>query len=374
MKQAFIYISFLFFCLASGLQAQTFASRKLAQTGEQFPKICLPTADSIFDCPQVIRGKSLVVRYNSRNEIEHLGVSLFSPETKEMINASVCNFIERMMLELLLQNSTADVQSRLRHYNIRLQQNGVDFGSGFFRSLSDVLDRIDYPTQFTLYKENSLYAAVWKFGNNETLAMIFPAQRELIFGTDKKESDTTVGELLLSDDCDNIVVSAELEPILGENLVRIEGTELYRRKGVVFMIDNINTDIYFQRSDSLYFLVFDPNYPTQSLANLFLTQQITNSLSLKITHRMYGRFTPEFIIPLNRFVCLFSNNFDMYCLLQPMRDGRIQLSVILHSQNFSYFHLLQITTNSKQIFAENGTLTANFFTNIPLHNLRNLFQ
>ena len=371
MKHVFIYILSLFFCLA-GLQAPTFSSRKLTELGESFPKTCLPPTDSIFNCPKITKGKSFVIRYNSKNEVEHLGVSLFSPETKEMINLPVCNFIERTMLELLLQKSPGDIQSKLREYKIRLQKDGAEYGTGFFHSLGNVLDGVQYPTLFTLYKD-SIYTAYWEFGINESLSMSFPASRELIFGTDKKESDSYIGELFVNNDCRKNFDAVVPDLVSDDELTLIAGTDLYKREGKTFIIAQINTDTYYQRSDGFYRPAFDPAYLNESLANLFLTEQIENSLLLKITHRMYGGFTPEFIIPLNRFICLFNNEFTSYCLLHRTDSKSIQISVVLHNSDFNYIHLLRVRTTVEQLFTNNGILTADFYTNIPQHNLKSLF-
>jgi len=373
MKNRFIYIFLILSCIAFEIQAQTFATRKLTELFELFPKTCLPPVDSIFSCPQITKGKSFIVCYNKKKEIEHLGISLFSPETKKLINVPVCNFIERMMLELLLQKTSGDVQSKLREYEIHLQNDGVEYGKGKFLSLSAVLGNIQNPTRFSLNKD-LVYTAIWDFGVNKSLRMSFPVSRELIFGTDKKESDENVGEMLLNDDCKKNFSPLRPEAIPENELIPVKGTDFYRRKGLVLMVSEINTDIYYQRSDNLYIPLFSPAYPRESLANVLLTKQIDNSMILKITHRMYGNFTPEITIPLNRFICLFDNEFTTYCLLHQTNAGKINVSVVLYNPNYNYIHLLRITANPEQLFIKNGILTADFYTNIPLDNLKNLFQ
>jgi len=373
MKYFSIYILFLLLYLAGGLQAQPFSSHKLAAIGELFPKTCMPPTDSIFNCPQITKGKSFIVQYNHKNEIVHLGVSLFSPETKNMISLPVCNFIERLMLELLLQKSTADVRSKLQEYKIKLQRNGVEYGKNPFTSLTRLLVDIQYPTRFAIRKDSALYTAVWEFGNNERFNLSFPASRELIFGTDKAESDTGIFELFADDSCRKSFEAVAPEVVLGNDLTPVAGTNLYIRQGNMFMITSLNADTYYQRSDTLYRLVFDSAYPYESLANLFLTKQIGNSLLLKITHRKYGGFTPEFTIPLDRFLCLFDKGFAIYCLLRRTDPESIRVSIVLHNRDFNYFHLLSVQTTAEQLFTSGGVLTADFYTNIPLHNLKSLF-
>ena len=359
-----------FFCLVSGLQAQTYYSRKLMEFGDLFPKACLPPTDSIFNCPQITKGKAFVIQYNGKNEIEHLGVSLFSAETKDMINRPVCDFIERMMLELLLQKSPADVKSKLREYKINLQRNGIEYGKNYFTSLTRLLDDIQYPTRFEIHKD-SIYTAFWEFGLNESLSMAFPASRELIFGTDKKESDQNIGECFVNDD--KCVFTSVNDNVSASELSRMEGTDLYINKGNVFLTDPINSDTYYQRSDNLYQMVFDAAYPVHSLANLFITKRSGNNISLKITHRMYGGFTPEFTIPIDKFFCLFDAGFSTYCILHRTETREIKISVVLHNHDFNYIHLLRIQTTVEQLFAADGILTADFYTNIPQHNLKSLF-
>ena len=372
MKTVFIGILSFFTCYGNSLQVQTFSSRKLTEISELFPKTCLPPTDSIFNCPQITKGKSYVVRYNEKNEISHLGVSLFSHETEEIISLPVYNFIERIMLELLLQKSSSALQSRLSEYKIKLSRNDIEYGGRSFSSLSSTLEDIHNPTQFSLYKD-SCYTACWSFGNDELLKMSFPASRELIFGTDKKESDESISEMFASNDCQLYLYSNAPDIVSANELTPISGTDIYRRNGTMFSSDKINSNTYYQRLDNTYQAVFDPEFPTESLANLFITKQIENSLTLRLSHKMYGSFTPEFTIPLDRFICLFDKEFTTYCVLYFPDSDNIQLSVVLRNRNFDYIHLLRVKTTVEQLFLKNGILTADFYTNIPLHNLQKLF-
>jgi hypothetical protein len=365
------FIVCIIICFSATLQAQTFASRKLAEIAENFPQNSLPIADSIFVCPQIVQGKSLVIHYNAKKEVEHLGISLFSIQTKEMISKPVCNFIERVLLELLLQKSNDAIQNKLREYKIALVRNGSIFGTNQFNSLSRTLGDIQNPSSFGLQRD-SLYKAVWTFGNEEHLKMTFPASRELIFGTDKKESDQLLGELFGTSDCIDLNFK---EPITKQGrLVQIDNTDLYLKKGETFLIPEINSNSYYQRTDSTYKLAFNADYPTESLANLFVTRQIPTKLKLKITHKMYGGFTPQFMIPLERFICIFKEEFSTYSVLHHFGTEEIKLSIVLRNRNYNYCHLLQIKTTKRQIFSENGLLDAEFYTNIPLHNIKSIFN
>lgn len=368
MIKHIIDILLFLFCTAVSLQGQVYESRKLAEIGELFPKSCLPGNDSIFNCPQVIHGKSLIVNYNNKHEIKHLGISLFSPETKEMINLPVCNFIERMMLELTLQRSMKDIVSKLQQYRINLTKNGIEFSRGYFTSLSRTLDVIQNPVQFSIQKD-SCYIAYWEYGNNEVLSISFPVSRELIFGTDKKESDQMSSELFSNCDCDADVSEISTENV--SDLLLQDNSDLYVRKGHIYLADKINSDTYYQRSGNKYQLIFSSEYPAESLVNLLITKP-EKSLMLKITHRVYGGFTPEFSIPLSQLFCLFNEGFTTYCIYNRTDSDKVQVSAVLCNNDFGYIHLLRIKTTIGQLFTDNGIITADLYTNIPQHNLKNL--
>jgi len=367
-----IFNIFLFLCIAFSVQSQNFSSRKLAETGDLFPKNCLPKKDSIFNCTQILQGKSFVVNYNAKNEVSHLGVSLFSPETKQIINPPVCNFIERLLLELILLKSQKEIINTLKFNKIDIRKNGIEFGKGTFISISNELNKLQNPVNFRLQKDN-IYTAVWEFGNNLSFTITFPVSRELIFGTDKKEEDQNIGDLFEnSDDC---IFSVKKESVSAEELTRLEGTDLYVKKGNIFLKNTINSDVYYKRSENKYQLFFDADFPEFALSNIFITRQFDKNLTLKITHRKYGGFTPEFSISLNKFFCIFDKGFDTYCIVQfPQQGNNIQISVVLHNRDFDYIHLLRIKTSTEQIFSENGILKADLYTNIPKDNLTNLFS
>lgn len=364
-----ILILLLFCGLANSANAQTFSSRKLAEIGKEFPRKCLPESDSIFSCPQIMKGKSFTVVYNSKNEIEHLGISLFSQETKEIINRSVCNFIERILLELVLEKTESDIKEKLRRYRIELYINGMEYSKSKL-SLKSFLDNMELPASFSLIKDSE-FIAKWEFELG-TLTISFPATRELIYGTDKKESDLLVGESILNDRYDSLS-SRKIEAISLWHLEKVENKNLYIQKGNMLMIDKINSDTYYQLSNDEPTLIFNSDYPKESLANLFITKSIDTNLQLNITHRMYGRFTPEFLVPLNKFLSLFDKEFDTYCILYSIDSDTIKFSVVLNNQNFNFIHLLTIETTQEELFRENGVLEASLYTNIPTHNIDSLF-
>ncbi|GHT54629.1 hypothetical protein FACS189446_4730 [Bacteroidia bacterium] len=190
--------------------------------------------------------------------------------------------------------------------------------------------------------------------------------------TDKKESDEGLYEWLKTAECAETM--QKTDSVCAAGLQRVEGTDLYKQQGNTLLVQLINSDTYLQRSGNRYQPVYDIAYPEESLANLFITKQIKNTLTLQITHRMYGGLTPQLTIPLNRFTCLLKDDFETYCMLYHSNGETIRISVVLYNREDNYIHLLRIKTSREQIFREHGILTVDFYTHIPLYNLKSLFQ
>jgi hypothetical protein len=361
------------FCVFS-VQAQTYSSRKLAEVGEYIPPRCLPAKDSVFDCPKIIGGKSLVVKYNDKNEVVHLGVSLFSREMKEMINLPVCNFIERFLLELTQQKTASDVSKKLDEYRVTLEEKTLTGNSNLSpAALQSVLNRMKPSAHFALRQTGDNYTALWKLSDYEAVIMSFPVSRELIFGTNKKESDETLSELLPTNCCSEAQKQA-IRFRADEMKANPYNARIFERKGNIFTLPQLNSDICCFRNDRGEFSpVYDADYPAVSLKNLFLLPQMNTSLQLHIKHRQYGNFTPEFEMNLSDFICFFQTESDIYCHVENAEREALKVTLIIHNKNFGYIHLLSVTTAAAAVFRDNEILQAEFYSNIPQHNIKNLF-
>jgi len=375
MKKRCVNFLFIILYLASVLQAQTYASLKLAEIGKLFPKTCIPPKDSIFDCPQIISSKSFIIQYDAKGEVVHLGIALFSPETKQMINTPVCNFIERLTLELLLQKTEEKSNKKMNEYQVKLEGSShANLRSSHTLSITELLNFLRLPVRFALHQEEETYYASWLQETGDTYVISFPASRELIFGTNKKESDIILGKQLLENRCEHLskenisVKKNELEPLPSNNTV-------FFRKGGEYILSELNADTYYiQNSDNNFIPVTDVGNPALFLKNLLLIPQLKTTLKIHIKHRMYGNFTPEFEIKPHDFNCFFQPEFDIYCHVDDSKEGLLKATIVLHNRMFNYMHLLSITTSEKILFQENGVLEAEFFSNIPQHNIKNLFD
>lgn len=349
-------------------QQLVFSSRKLEEIGKHIPDHYYPSIANTINVPS-ISSRPIIVDYNKKKEVSHIGISLFSQEMKELINLPVCNFLERVLLELILCESGSDQERKLKEYDIRLEnQNGKKI------AVSTTLAGINTSIKFSLDKEQGKYVAKWEDNKYQSTLISFPASRELIFGTDKKESDEELGGVFAGDNCTGNMPQVTLD-YAALALKKQDGTDLYVHTGNIFMINAMNSNTYYQRHDKTYQVVFDKFYPYESLSNLFLTQGNKHELKLQITHRIYGANTPVFDISLDNFVCLFKDDFDIFCGTLDGRDlTKIKMTVILRNKNYDFVHMLEIDTSKEILFTRKGILKADLYTNIPQQNIEYLFE
>jgi hypothetical protein len=359
--------------LTVGVEAQTYSTRKLEEIGADFSKDCLPAGDSIFYCPKILSGKPFVVGYNARHEVEHLGVSLFGSETKELFGLPICRFIERMMLELALQKTTVNALATLKDYRVGLKKNGVEYGRSDFTSIRRLLNAMGDSARFTIVKSRD-YTAVWEYGK-DSVSLSFPAVRELVFGTDKKEADEALNRLLLVGDGSVVCSSVAAEEVetSDEGLVAGYKKKVFVRKGKFFLSKYLTGDTYFVRSGEKYGLLVSEDYPFESLSNILIYHLDTGGVKLDMTHRMYGFSSPKLEIELKDFMCFFRNDFDFYVAPSDGGDGMLKLIVVLHNTDFNYSHLLLITAPTDAVFRDRGVLQADFYSNVPEQSIKDLF-
>ena len=347
-----------------------FVSRKLKQLAEQLPISEIPSLDTIVACPQLIEGKSVVLLYNDKHQVCHLGLSLFSEATKQILDVNICNFLERFFLELLHQKDAAAVDRKLKEYNIVMYIDGQKIVANNAASFQRALRQMEMPVNFSLRQKGNQAEAVWRFSSH-ALSVTFPLYRELIDGMDKVESDDELFHQLQVAVLNNVSVTDE--PVTGSGLVA-EGNGLYVDKGEVFLIPALTANKYYVKKGKEYVPVFQKQYPEYSLNNLFLTYANGEGKTLQITHRKYGYFTPEISIPLLNFLMCFKKDFTTVCHTGMNKQGKLETVVVFNHKKLNYLHLLRVETDEKQLFAKSPVFKADFYSNIPQHSIKSLLQ
>ena len=349
-----------------------FSTKKLEDVASLLPEKYLVDRDTMMICPEICEKKSFVIQYNEKHQVSHLGISMFSKEIKALLNEPVCNFVERLLLELSLASDMEEIVSELDHFDISVQRNGIKFGDRNVNSIQTILNEIEDPVYFTLSKDDKSYTVAWEYGTQNLFVIQFPLNRELITGANKIEADNVLYDLLKDNNCNN--PSDQTNALLDNaELISTDGT-VFVRAGDSFMLGLINENTYYKKAGNGFELIFEDNFPVESLSNLFMGNVENNKLKIQVTHSMYGNYNPEFEMRLNDFICFFKQDFKIYTASYQKEPGVINATVIFQNKTYDYIHLLIINAKKEDMFAENGVITASFRSNIPQHNINSIVR
>ena len=348
-----------------------FTTRNLESIAGNLKLDCeFPRSDTIIVSPNILKNKGIVFRFNKNGDVNHIGVSLFSEETKQLMDIGICNFLERLLLQLVLINDNDDVERKLNEFKILMYVNGKQFSKKTNYSISDYIESMDMPVNFSLKCEEKTANAVWIYNSN-TFNICFPLYRELIDGSDKKESD----EILYND-----LYNARLESIKPiDDEVSLENLEefkdgIYVRKGTVFLIPDLTSNVYYVEKGKSFEPLYSLEYPEISMNNLFLTDIHGEGKILALTHRSYGYFTPELTMPLLNFLNFFKDDFETLCHTRYNKKGNLETIIVLNHKKLNYIHLLRVVSDKESLFSSNTVFKADFYSNIPQHYIKTLLK
>ena len=349
---------------------QQYVSRKIQTLAEALPLSKLPVKDTIFEIPALIKNKSIIFQFNRRKELTHVGISLFTEETKEMLDRNICNFLERFFLELLLQGDKMGICFKLEEYHVQMWLDGQDYAKKNLWTLANFLQIMEMPVNFSMAHNEGFAQAKWTFGGH-SLHLKFPLYRELITGTDKKESDEELYNQLQG--IAFVDVHVENDKVIEQNLVN-KGSGIYVKPGETFQIKSLSSDSYYVKENDLFVPLFDDAYPEYSMSNLFLTYTHGLGKTLQLTHRKYGRFTPEISIPLINFLDFFRKEFILTCNTKYNKKGELETIIVFSHKTLNYIHLMRVRANKQQLFEPETILKGDFYSNIPQHYIKTLFK
>lgn len=319
--------------------------------------------DTLLRRESVSRTKDIVVCAGG-NGIDHVGLSLFSPEFKDIVDREICNFVERVLLDVALQSSSSDGRALLKRMKVGLRLGEIPYGNPGFTDIRRVVDRIEHPSSFDIRKADAAYEVEIRFGSG-ALVLNFPSSRELIYGKDKKESD-----------CDLFAMLERGEDSLEKPQIRLpSGLEQYgdgmmMMRGRSFLLDRLNDTSFYTSVGNEP--VWCAEQPEESLRNALLGVA-DGKINLRLRHRMYGGFTPDLEIALSDLQIRFGAEFERYAAVERLDDGRLQCVLVLRNSRFDFIHMLVMSGAVEDYFSPDSIMESDFFSNIPQNYIKSLF-
>ena len=368
MKCLYFILCLFLFASTAFAEERSFFSRKVKELVEQLPPSCLQQKDSIFVCKELSTYKPLIL-CSKCGLITHVGFSMFSGDTKALLGQPVCNFLERFILELFLQKNNERASRKLKEFDAIILVNEKPVTRPY-DAVSNFLHVLQNPSEFSLQMSNNRYIVSWQYGTHR-FNLTFPSTRELIFGTDKKESDEQLNVFLK----DRISVILSLpEPINKDILTRVPGTSIFKRSGNAFLNDKMRSDTYYSSQNDRFVPLYSKQYAIETLKNLLLGAIQDTISNLCITHRMYGNYTPCFSIRLVDFLAHFQDEFTRYCAVDATNPKELKGTLILRNEKYNYINMLTVKAPVVDLFTPLSTFNAEFYSNLPQQYIKNLFQ
>ena len=348
--------------------AQHYRSEWLKSIAEMLPRDVLPV-----DGQQVeLHQRNFLLHVVSENDtITHLGIKLSQKMPAEYQKVSF--FLERVMLEFLLSQGNRYIKRVMDKNNCMLYYNRVEYNKGPVWDLVDGIVLAYHSSNYSIRRDSLSYVSEWKSASN-TFSVKFPANAQIILGMDKKELDEAFIEGLLSVKMDELRAS----PLSQDTMNLEKKGNVYRTKGRQLFIPEMNNYRYYlQSDDGSYQTIHSPQYPAESLVNLFYPASDSNrTIQLEIQHFQYGNILKTCEIPLSQ-LCEYAQikGFETYVGIESHKKERLAVTVLLYNRELNFLNVLYVQTSAEQLFKPSGgSITAKLRTNIPTDNIKDLFQ
>ena len=333
---------------------------------------------------------SLTIRelHNESGELTHQGITLFDSTMQQALDPRLWQGAERILLHLVLQPDNNSRSRWLNEHNVRLFLEACPFGSGSFKDFARALPILADVTSIKVNEDADRFRFFFTGGEEDRmLRLSVPKDRELIFGTDKKEEDLRVAARLQA--CREKAASATLPQ--RDELLPTSTPGLWHTQGCALWIDSLRNDGYYLiGADSVTpQSVWSSRYPKESIRNLMLGIIMPDSLTIAVTHRQYGGHEQHWLAPWPQLLAgLFEESHDKRsaawsaAVLSPRFSANAQSDandkaigiLVIRNEQFAFSHMLLLSIPLDLLGSQRSTtLEAMLYTNTPQHNVLSLF-
>ena len=314
--------------------------------------------------------------HDHEGQLQHVGLAIFSNEMRQVLNPFLWRGVERIMLRIVLQGSEQQRYKWMKENGVRLYLEATPYGSGSFKTFANVHPILKNVTGVKVVEDYNRYRILISGGPNETtLRLSIPKERELIYGTDKKEEDERQAKRLQA-----FRGKASVNPLPAINQLFSTGTpEVWHTIGEVYYIDSLCADGYYEKkADNTIVPIWTPDHPKESVKNLLLGNVLPEGLTVEVMHRQYGGRYETWICSWSTLLAGLKDEgvMEPFAAAQYMTDkGLLTGILVLRNTSFGFTHMLLLSVPVNQLGTSNQIkLTALLYTNTPQHNVYSLFE
>ncbi|MFR9546058.1 MAG: hypothetical protein SNJ29_10835 [Rikenellaceae bacterium] len=319
----------------------------------------------------VVKGFKVDIQQNQRGVITTLGINMPILEGDSTL---VGLFIRRYFLDLILADKEIDIKNVLDRNKSKLFYNGAEYQKGPYWSLPNGLSLLNQCVSFNMNRDSLHYKVQWRDSANNTLALNFPANVQIITGKDKSELESEIESLFVRHRDTMSVGSISSDA----SLYKETKDGVYAKDGESFLLSEMTNTTYYTKNDRGNFeVIYSPDMLAPSLLNILLlrTEQ-GDKTTIKVEQRMYGNEIKTFDISTNtlRSFCE-TNGFNSYIGVESVAEDKIEATLLLHNAELNYLHMFHVATNVNSLFGtEDKFMSARLFSYIPFDNISDLFK
>ena len=372
MRTYFYIIFVTFFIIPTVSKAQGFETKKIEYVYGLLKNKCeLPKENGLFYCDKL--NQQLRVEYNKENKICHLGISLFSEVFFNHLGESICNFHERLFLELYLL-SDVEINNYCKEHKLYLSVMELTGNKVLAKKdLGQVINLIkENNTKYILVKDSLYCSSTWQNGNKK-VELFFPSTFSLVSGMDKKEADDLFEKELNNQPSIKYVPEALF---VEKQDLYDAGKGVFIKYGKTMFIKEMTSNLYFlYREGEGYSILHDRQYPVESISNMIIhPDKNLNNLAINIKHKAYGSEIKEYNVGLFDFLMFLYRDYNTYVGIEKATKDELSFTVIFQNKYYNCHHLLYVKTSPATIFDSGGHLFGTLYTYIPNHNIKNLYK
>ena len=330
---------------------------------------CELPEEGTFICSSLNVNRSLYVE-RSGEAIIQIGLRLFTASMREDLDIIVCNSVERIFLELALAQNVQKQKALLKEYRVSLLYNGFLLGTVQFPSIEKALEVFTEDASLSLTSERGKITLRVR-SNDDAVVITLPSDRELLFAYDKKEHEELLREELAA--WKGRYVAPNMKPEVSD-LQQVEGG-CYVFPGEAYMIDSLRSDTYYAVEGNSLRAYFKEEMPSLSLQNLLMGCVPANNVGLKLRYRTYERNERYCVLSLDKYLGYMQHQGLKFYSAVISDDGDgLQGVLLMHHPIYNYIHMAIVRYDSRIFSASEATLEGDFYTFIPQHNIKSLFN
>lgn len=352
--------SYLLF-LVPALGAQnSFGSQSLEQMAKSIPEVPFDSLSPGTHRQYSYKDLPLTIRVNQRNEVEHIGATLFH-EGIVQCPSLIYDFLERYYLSICLPFE------RIKSIGQQIKEDDIILDAGNW-DLFPSLRQLDKVVIENL--SGKRYRVSWLQADTVVCSLSFPMKYQLIVGADLVE---------LEDRLKNRVLTHKETRILLDEDFKQEGywkDAFFVREGDSYILEQLNSNTFYlpDKNGQLY-AVWDKAYPVESAFNVMLCPEVESKFMLECQLMKFGNKQEDFRCPLRQWqsFCL-SEGCQPYFGITTLTDRSLSGICIMRNEKYGYNHLLRIRLLLDDFGKSEGTVYAKWYAFIPTGSIKDLYE